>query len=203
MGLLGKTTKVLLGIFLLSLVCTPAQSQAPGEGEQSRKWDLSIWAAGATGEENRNSLSEAQIVTAGISFGRMLTAGTGQSWRAGRLEYAFDVAPLFVQLNPRVTYGIAFDPVILRWTSSLHKGRTHPYIELGGGGVSTTANLPSGATSSFNFIARGGGGILIRRRRGQALDVGCRWWHISNANLGLRNPEFNGIQVVISWHWFK
>src|SRR6266849_4902604 len=37
----------------------------------------------------------------------------------------------------------------------------------------------------------------------QSLDVGCRWLHISNANLGVRNPEFNGVEISLGYHWFK
>ena len=105
-------------------------------------------------------------------------------------------------ITPQI-HGIAFDPVILRWNSSLVLGRMAPYMELGGGAVHTGSNFPVGDTSTFNFIARGGAGILISTKRGEAFEVGCRWWHISNANLGIRNPEFNGIQVNVGWHWYK
>jgi hypothetical protein len=37
----------------------------------------------------------------------------------------------------------------------------------------------------------------------QSIEIGCRWAHISNANLGVRNPEFNGIQVSVEYHWFR
>jgi hypothetical protein len=170
---------------------------------QSRTWDISLWAAGATGEENTNSFSEAQIFTAGVFVGKVLTDEIGSGWPRGRLEFGFDVAPLFVQLRPQRIYGESFDPVVLRWNSSLRRGRVAPFIELSGGAVRTPSNFPVGDSSNFNFIARGGGGVLISMRRDQALEIGCRWWHISNANLGNRNPEFNGIQVSVGWHWFK
>jgi len=170
---------------------------------QDRNWDLSVWVAGATGEENLNSFSEAQIVSAGVFIGRVLTPEIGSGWRRGRLEYGFDVMPVFVHLKPQRLYGGGFDPVILRWNSSVHAGRVAPYVELGGGAVRTNTNFPAGDTSNFNFIARGGGGIQLFTKRHQSFDIGCRWWHISNANLGARNPEFNGIQVSLGYHWFK
>jgi hypothetical protein len=43
--------------------------------------------------------------------------------------------------------------------------------------------------------------LIVEDRR--SLDIGCRWWHISNANLGVRNPEFNGFQIILGYHWFK
>jgi lipid A 3-O-deacylase len=93
--------------------------------------------------------------------------------------------------------------VVLRWISNHHFGRIGPYIELAGGAIRTTANLPAGDTSAFNFTARGGGGIHIFVNSRRSLDLACHWYHISNANLGVRNPEFNGVQITIGYHWFK
>jgi len=85
----------------------------------------------------------------------------------------------------------------------MHTTRISPYIELAGGGISTNANLPPGNTSSFNFTAKGGGGIYLRTRPRQSFDVGLHWSHISNANLGVDNFEFNGVQLSLAYHWFK
>ena len=166
---------------------------------QNRAWDVSIWAAGAAGEEHTNSFSEAQILSAGVLVGHQIGGG----WSRGRFEYAADFIPVFVQLAPQKITGTAFDPVVLRWYSSLHRGRVVPFVELGGGGLHTSVNFPLGNTSTFNFMARGGGGVLVSTRGVQALEIACRWWHISNANLGVENPEFNGIQFSVGWHWFK
>lgn len=192
---------LLVPLLVIGCLLGPLSAQVPES--QNRSWDISIWAAGATGEENSNSFSEAQIFSAGIFVGKVLTRKIGSSWRRGRLEYGADVAPVFVQFTPQRIHGIALDPVILRWNSSLGLGRVAPYIELGGGALRTNSNFPIGDTSNFNFIARGGGGILISTKRSEAFEVGCRGWHISNANLGARNPEFNGIQVNVGWHWYK
>jgi hypothetical protein len=191
------------GLLLLALTPLSASAQAPGLPEASTpQWDFSVWAAGATGEENTNSFSEAQILVAGVMVGRA-TREIGKGWRRGRFEYSVDFIPLFVQFTPQRVSGTAFDPVILRWNSSLHRGRVSPFAELGGGALHTRVNFPAGDSSTFNFIARGGGGILISTWHGQALELACRWWHISNANLGTENPEFNGIQVSLGWHWLK
>lgn len=201
---LKSIAAVLPGTLILLLISTSASAQ---EGRVSMPssaiWDIGIWAAGATGEENTNSFAEAQIVTAGLSLGHSLTGEVGRGWRRGGLEYLFDVSPLFRTYGNQRIHGTAFDPVILRWNSSLHSGRLAPYIELGGGAVATPVNLPPGNTSSFNFMARGGGGVHLFTRNRQSLDFGLGWWHVSNANLGVRNPEFNGMQLVVGYHWFK
>ncbi len=170
---------------------------------EGAKWDLSVWAAGETGEELTNSFEESQILSAGVFVGRMITGERLRGWRRGNLEYAFDVLPLFETYGNQHIKGYGFDPVILRWNSALHTARISPYIELAGGGVSTNSNLPPGNTSSFNFMAKGGGGVYLRTRKRQSVDVGVRWSHISNANLGVENQEFNGVQVSLAYHWYK
>jgi Lipid A 3-O-deacylase (PagL) len=189
-------------IFSLLFSCH-AFSQALPSPAQKASWDFGIWAAGETGEENTNSFAEAQIWSAGIFAGRVLTGERWSGWRRGNLEYAFDFLPVFETYRNQRTHGIGFDPVILRWNSVLHSSRIRPYIELSGGAVVTPINLPPGNTSSFNFMAKGGGGIYIAARKCQAVDVGFRWSHISNANLGVQNPEFNGVQLSLAYHWYK
>jgi hypothetical protein len=188
---------------VISFVTVPSYAQIAPQGSEDTKWDFSVWAAGETGEEITNSFSESQIWSAGVFFGRILTDEKGKSWRRGKLEYAFDVMPLFETTGNQHVHGFGFDPVILRWNSALHTARVSPYIELAGGGVFTNANLPPGNTSSFNFTAKGGGGLYLRTRHKQCVDIGLRWSHISNANLGLDNFEFNGIQLSVAYHWLK
>jgi hypothetical protein len=189
-------SRAFLSLILISSLSSGALAQ---DDLSSPKWDFSLWTAVATGEENTDSLKEAQIVSAGVFAGRTI-AGFRSGWFRGNLEYGLDVFPLFLASK---VHGIGFDPVIVRWTSSRAWHRAMPYIELGGGGLATNANFPRGDTSTFNFVARGGGGMNILSGERNAIDVGCRWWHISNANLGTRNPEFNGIQFSLGYHWLK
>jgi len=184
------------------LPCSAYCQSSPGIPKDT-EWDFGVWLAGETGEETTNSFAQAQIWSGGIFAGRVLTDEIGNNWRRGRLEYAFDVMPVFETYGNQRTHGIGFDPVILRWNSALHRSRISPYIELSGGGVSTPVNLPPGRTSSFNFMAKGGGGIYLETRSKQAVDIGLHWSHISNANLGAENYEFNGVQLSIAYHWFK
>jgi len=170
---------------------------------EPRPWDFAIWVAGATGKELTDSFAEGQILTAGFGVEKVITDELGDGWRRGQLAYGGNVFPVFVQLRPGRPYGFAIEPVILRWNSSWHTSKWSPYIELAGGGVFTNTNIPAGDTSNFNFTARLGGGIQIRSGSREALDLSCRWLHVSNANLGRRNPQFNGIQLSIGYHWYR
>jgi hypothetical protein len=190
-------------VLFLLLVSSVAFTQDMPAARQRGSLDLSVWTSAETGEELTNSFTEAQIFSVGASAGWEITGKHGSGWRRGSLEYAFDFVPLFETFGNQRTHGIGFDPVILRWNSALHSSRISPYIDLAGGGVSTPVNLPPGNTSSFNFMAKGGGGIYLRMRKRQAFDIGFRWSHISNANLGVQNPEFNGVRLSVAYHWFK
>jgi Lipid A 3-O-deacylase (PagL) len=139
-------------------------------------------------------------LSAGILVGRILTPEVGRRWWRGQLEYGFEVVPVVMQSRPQLVYGGGFEPVVLRWNSPWTIRGMQPYTELAGGGLRTTANLPSGDTSVFNFIAKGGGGLYIPVAKDHLMDFGLRWSHISNANLGRRNPEFNGIETRIAYH---
>ena len=196
------TIRKILGLVILCNAC-PVYAQNSAPAAHNENWDFSVWVAAETGEEITNSFSESQIWSAGIFAGRMLTGERLQSWRRGRLEYAADFMPVFETYGNQRVHGYGFEPVIFRWNSALHAARISPYIELAGGGVSTNANLPPGNTSSFNFTAKGGGGVYLRTRPRQSFDVGFHWSHISNANLGIDNFEFNGVQLSLAYHWFK
>jgi hypothetical protein len=200
----AKSASLVISLILLLLLSkgSAAQDQTHQSGQKSN-WDISVWVAGATGEETRNSFTQAQIWTGGVFLGRVISQDIGHSWWRGSPEYGFDLVPLFVTSKPEKLYGGGFEPVILRWNSSHRLSRLQPYVELAGGGVFTSANLPAGDTSSFNFTARGGGGFQVFARKRHALDIGLRYWHISNANLGVRNPEFNGVQLSLGYHWFR
>jgi hypothetical protein len=171
---------------------------------QKGTWDLSVWAAAATGEETNNSFAQAQIWSAGFFAGKVLTGEFGHGWHRASLEWGFTLTPVFVQTRTQTVYGGGFEPVVFRFNSGHHFGHVFPYIELAGGGVATVDDIPPGKrTSDFNFTARGGGGIEMFVQNHRSVDLGCRWYHASNANLASFNPEFNGIQVSFSYHWFK
>jgi hypothetical protein len=78
-------------VFLLGL--NPAITHAQ-QVPINHPWDVSIWAAGATGEENTNSFTEAQISSPGILIGKMGTAEIGSGWRSA----TWNLQPIFSQL---------------------------------------------------------------------------------------------------------
>jgi len=131
-----------------------------------------------------------------------MTGEMGRGWWRGSFEYGFDVFPLFLHLKPERLYGDGFEPVILRWNSSLQTKRVAPHTELAGGAVPrqiqisqpetppTSISLPEAADFRFS-LQTGNPSILAATRR------------TSPRQLGVENPEFNGIQVSVGYHWFE
>src|SRR5439155_26951294 len=65
-----RSVRVLrLALLLLLPYAVPAQEHPPRLLEKG-SWDIGVWIAGATGEENRNSFTEAQIWSAECSSGK-------------------------------------------------------------------------------------------------------------------------------------
>lgn len=189
-------------VFLLLLCAMPATAQLKTDGGRG-PWDINVWTAGATGEENLNSFTQAQVWTAGVSFGRLITGDVGSGWRRFQLEYIVNLVPLFTQWGEQTIRGGGFEPFVLRFNSTHALRRATPYLEFGGGALFTPVNIPPGRTSDFNFTARAGGGFYIGSRKQKSWDLGLHWYHFSNGNLGKYNPQFNSIQLSIGYHWYR
>ena len=188
---------------LLLFLTASSQAQEASPALRPGTWDFDVWIAGATGEETTNSFLQSQIFMAGFACSKAISGEISRGWLRNRMEYGFDVIPIFVTFNNQRVRGRAFDPVVFRWNSSYHTARLAPYIEGAGGGLLTSANLPPGNTSTFNVTARGGGGVYLRLRNHRTLDLGVQWSHASNANLGPYNPQFNGVQLKLGYHLYR
>jgi hypothetical protein len=184
------------------LAAALSAQQALHPSSETGTWDLAVWAGHAAGREDGRSFGRAEITMAGVRVGRVLVGPFGGGWIRGSLEYGFDIIPLFVASRPEVVWGGGFDPIVLKWNFAT-RGRLQPFLEAAGGGVFTTSDIPPGDTSTFNFVGKIGGGVHIFTANRQAVSVSLRYWHLSNANLGDTNPAFNGVQIVIGYHWFR
>lgn len=198
-----KWTRVTTGILIAALFCSPSLAQEIQHPlSQAGTWDLSLWSSEAVGRSAGSSFGDYRISMAGFRVGRVLHGPLGPGPLGGSLEYTFEIMPVFVATQPHVARGGGVSPLGLRWNL---RGSQHlqPYFELNGGGVFTTRNIPRGDTSSFNFTADAGTGVTIYRNSHQAISLGLRFWHLSNAQTGNRNPGVNALEFVVSYHWMK
>lgn len=192
-----------IGIGIAALLCSAALAQEMQHPlSRAGTWDLSLWSSVATGANVDSSFGDYVISMSGLRVGRVLHAPLGRGPLRGALEYSFEIMPVFIATQPNVVHGGGISPLGFRWNLGGSQ-RLQPYLELNGGGVFTTRNIPRGDTSSFNFTADAGTGVTIYRNTHQAIGLGLRFWHLSNAHMGNRNPGVNALEFVVSYHWLK
>jgi len=137
---------------------------------------------------------------AGFRYGWILTDAHGPGLLRGRFEYAVDALPVVMVFQPGGrAYGFGFDPWIMKWNFE-PRHRISPYIELGGGGLITTREIPVGE-QRFNFTPTGAIGVnLLRGKYHWSIDF--RYFHISDAQITSFNPGTDTFGVRVGFGTF-
>ncbi len=137
------------------------------------------------------------VWTAGARYGWVLTDAHGPGLLRGRFEYAMDALPIVMVFQPGGrAYGFGFDPWIMKWNFEPHR-RISPYIELGGGALITTREIPVGE-ARFNFTPTGAIGVNILRGK-YHWSVDFRYFHISDAQITPFNPGTDTFGLRVGW----
>ena len=177
-------------------------SQAPSVSVTKGTWEITPFIGGGTGFGKRSST---QFFYGGSRFGKVLTADHGSGLIRGNFELAFDLIPLYVIMEPpQRTFGGSFNPVVLKWNFTSGR-RMVPFLELTGGALWTTKDVPFG-TNNFNFTPQGGFGIHFLRKNNpkQAITLTSKFLHVSNAGIADANSGINAsIQFLLGYTWFK
>ncbi len=154
--------------------------------------EFQLWTGG--GHSVAGGTKETGVWNVGVRYGWILSAPHGPGFLKGRFEYAVDAVPAFVAFQPRhTTYGVGINPLGLKWIFAT-RGDAQPYLELGGGTLFTSHEVPNG-TSKVNFTSSAAFGMHSLGDRAWSLEV--RYMHISNAGLARPNPGINTVQVRV------
>ncbi len=183
---------VLFGVILLAPV---ARAQS---GPEAGGHELQIWTGGGHGLNG--STSDTGVWNVGARYGWVLTDPAGPGPLRGRFEYAVDVVPVFLVVQPRnTTYGFGLNPFALKWNFVEHHNIS-PYFELGGGTLFSHDQVPTG-TSRVNFTTSGAFGVhFLQSKYNWSAEI--RFMHISNAGLASPNPGINTLQLRIGFGRF-
>jgi hypothetical protein len=166
---------------------------------QAGAHDLQIWTGG--GYSVPGGRGDTGMWNAGIRYGWVLTGPHGPGFLKGNFEYAVDAVPVFLVFQPANTaYGFGLNPLALKWNFVQHHGLV-PYLELGGGTLFTTHDVPP-QTSSVNFTSGAAFGVHFLRG-GHYINLEARYMHISNAGLASLNPGINTVQVRLGLGRFR
>ena len=188
---------------LLSLGVPSALAQStpppdPGDRRPERGTEWEIWTGGGGDPIGSPGVTLGNSVwNAGFRYGWILTDAHGRGFLRGRFEYAVDALPVVMVFQPGGrAYGFGFDPWIMKWNFETHR-RISPYIELGGGGLITTREIPVGE-SRFNFTPTGAIGVNILRGK-YHWSVDFRYFHISDAEITKFNPGTDTFGLRVGW----
>jgi hypothetical protein len=189
-----KLSIVLCGIMLLVCGTVFAQDRPEQGGNE-----LQVWTSG--GHSVSGGRGDTGIWNLGLRYGWVLTDPIGPGFLKGRFEYAVDAVPTYLIFQPANTaYGVGLNPLNLKWNFAT-RGRLAPYLELSGGTLFTTHDVPPN-TSRVNFTSSAALGVhFLGPKHAWALEA--RYLHISNAGLGDLNPGVNTFEVRLGLGRFR
>ena len=182
---------------LITLLLGATLGWSQGRPEDGGR-ELQLWTGG--GHSVSGGASNIGVWNVGLRYGWILTRPLGPGFLKGRFEYAVDAVPLFMVFQPANTaYGVGLNPLNLKWNFAT-RGSVVPYIELDGGTLFTTEEVPLG-TSKVNFTSGAAlGAHILGSRHNWSLEA--RYMHISNAGLTSPNPGINTFQVRLGFGKF-
>ena len=192
----------LFGI-LISLLLTPsmaAQSTANPVLGNDQVWDFGFWGGEAIGKTAGQTFGAMQITMAAFHLGRVFHRASPSSGIRRTWEYTFELQPLFLVTGAQHAYGGGFAPIGVKWNFA-PRPRYRPFLEFNGGAMFTNKNVPAGNTSSFNFTASLGPGVMVPLGQNRAVSFAARFWHLSNGYTGANNPSVNTMQFTVGYHW--
>lgn len=104
-----------------------------------------------------------------------------------------------VFLQRKRTYGSGLSPVGFR-ANFYPDSKVQPFLSTDGGFIYFTDRVLSPQGSQFMYTIDFGGGLQIFRKQRQAVTIGYRYQHLSNANISLHNPgtDTNVFYVAVS-----
>jgi hypothetical protein len=104
-----------------------------------------------------------------------------------------------LQLQRKRTYGSGLSPVGFR-ASFYPESRVQPFLSTDGGFIYFGDRVLSPQGSQFMYTIDFGAGLMIYRKQRQAVTIGYRYQHLSNANISYHNPgtDTNVFYVAVS-----
>lgn len=187
--------RALAAALLIAVAAAVPASAQPGVVKGATEW--SATAGAARGISLLQSAGGDHYATAQLAWGRVLTDLRGPSWLRGRFEWSLEIVPTFVEWSTGHARGVGVSPLGWRWNVAPH-GRWHPYAEVGGGALWTSAPIPDGTTGS-NFTSYAGIGVRRLGASGHGLIASYRLHHISNGNRLRSNPGVNAHMITVGW----
>ena len=192
-----------LAWFLLVVAARPAQAEAPLPPIRLGTQEVGFTAGPILPWRVKPAQSTKLFgVSAMPSWSLTLTDPIGSGWSEGQLRLGAEFI-LARTDEPEHAWTVGITPKVSYTFTAL--GRVRPFLEGGGGPLWTElgGEVPE-QPGAFNFIVMGGGGLSYLLSPRLAINVGGRFYHISNGGTRPTNRGLNfGFPYVgFSWYLF-
>jgi opacity protein-like surface antigen len=126
------------------------------------------------------------------------------------LKYIADVTPLAVldfhvpfSSPPDRTTAVGFGAAPLGIQANFRpRKKVQPYVGLSGGMLYFNKQVPGPLGTHFQFTANLDGGVEIRLNDKRAVQLGYKYFHVSNGNRGIINPGIDNNLFYVGYTFF-
>jgi hypothetical protein len=182
-----KFGALVLCLFIFAAVAAAEDEQDSGWLQKGR-WEFGFWSGGGAALTR-----DTQMFLTGFRAAKSLTP---------RVQYAFEVIPIFVIFQKDAVYGADVTPFLLKWNFKGTSRKVYPYVLGGAGALLSGSDVPEG-TSHLNFTPQGGVGLQFSGQNKHAIAFELRFVHISNGGFKKPNPGINSLQFHIGYSWIN
>jgi hypothetical protein len=112
--------------------------------------------------------------------------------------------PTVPRTKRETTYGFGVQPVNFKFIF-LAKNRLKPYAQVGTGILITNKAVPVPQSTLFQLTGDFGGGFMYMLSPTKAVNLGYKYFHISNGNINgkINNPGFNANVFYLNYSFFR
>ncbi len=181
---------------------TPAQDtpsfDSPLAAEGGTQW--SVYYGVGINQTIYNSAAGIHIASGGVRWSHMWSA-KGRGILRGHPAFAIEFVPVMAFITSgQTTWALGAN--LMYEHHFAVSGRVLPVWKLGAGALHASTPIPEGETA-FNFTALTALGVDVMITEKDALFLGYRFHHVSNANIGNRNPGINVHTIVFGVSFYR
>lgn len=166
--------------------------------------EFGLWVGGSPDSTRSIGKTEdRRLLLVALRYGRVLAA-----WESTSLEYTLDIFPAAVVFVPEdarrsrsTIYGAGISPLGLKLNFG-QQSWIKPFVGASVGFLYFEDDVPVPRSSRFNFTPEIGLGLQFFLNPKNAVTVGYKFHHISNANTGRRNPGMDSHVFYAGFSFF-
>lgn len=166
--------------------------------------EFGLWAGGSPDSVDLiGTVEDRKLALFALRYGRVLA-----DWDSLSLEYTLDIFPVAVVSEPdrvrrgnSTIYGAGLSPLGLKLNLG-QQSWIKPFVAASVGVLYFERDVPVPRSSRFNFTPELGLGVQFFLARKNALTVGYKLHHMSNANSSRNNPGMDSHVIYAGFSFF-